>query len=71
MERVRIWKPTPATDISFRGLREMHGGPRAMYLPEHEHPETQIQARFLEKAIIQVWSLTGVRSRPGSDRDAA
>ena len=34
------------TQLEFRGLRVMHGGPRAMYLPEHSHVETQIQTCF-------------------------
>src|ERR1044072_2438405 len=42
----RIWEPTPATNIQFRGLRLMHGGPRGVVLPEHEHVETQVQTRF-------------------------
>src|SRR5215470_12462020 len=41
-----IWQPRPATNIQFRGIRLMHGGPEAMVLPEHEHIETQIQTRF-------------------------
>jgi AraC-like DNA-binding protein len=45
----RIWEPTPTTNIQFRGLRLMHGGPVAMILPEHEHVETQIQTRFCPK----------------------
>lgn len=42
----QIWEPTPVTNFQFRGLRVMHGGPIAMYLPEHEHRETQVQTRF-------------------------
>lgn len=45
-QQPRIWAPTPKTNIRFRGLRLMHGGPDAMALPEHEHVETQIQTRF-------------------------
>ena len=41
-----LWMPTPRTSIAFPGLQIMHGGPRAMYLPEHAHVEIQVQTRF-------------------------
>jgi hypothetical protein len=28
----RIWLPTPATNVQFRGIQVMHGERRAMYL---------------------------------------
>lgn len=45
-----LWRPTPRTKLEFRGLHVMHGGPRAMYLPEHAHIEIQIQTRFRRTA---------------------
>src|SRR5437867_7666595 len=45
-----VWAPTPRTNIEFRGLHMMHGGPRAMYLPEHTHVEIQVQTRFRQTA---------------------
>src|SRR5919201_4911161 len=41
-----IWKPTRRTRVELPGLCVMHGGPTGMYLPEHQHPEVQVQARF-------------------------
>lgn len=42
----RTWTPNPANSVTAAGLRIMHGGPAAMRLPEHEHPETQISVHF-------------------------
>ena len=41
------WRPSPTTRVEIPGLCLMHGGPAAMYLPEHQHPELQFQANFL------------------------
>lgn len=34
------------TNLEYSGLRIMHAGPDPLYLPEHEHVETQIQSRY-------------------------
>ena len=41
-----LWVPTPTTAVQLRGLSALHGGPRAMHLPEHSHPETQVEVHF-------------------------
>jgi AraC-like DNA-binding protein len=41
-----VWKPSRRTRVELPGFCVMHGGPTGMYLPEHEHPEVQVQAHF-------------------------
>ncbi|MBV8864722.1 MAG: helix-turn-helix domain-containing protein [Acidobacteriaceae bacterium] len=41
-----LWVPTPTTAVSIRGTSALHGGPQAMCLPEHSHPETQVEIHF-------------------------
>ena len=41
-----VWTPSRRTRVEVPGFCLMHGGPRGMRLPEHEHPEVQIEAHF-------------------------
>jgi AraC family transcriptional regulator len=44
--RPPVWAPTAATSIALGDCRMMHAGPAAMWIPEHEHAEVQVQTRF-------------------------
>lgn len=41
-----IWKPSARTRVAVDDFVVMHGGPKGMCLPEHEHSEIQIVAHF-------------------------
>jgi AraC family transcriptional regulator len=45
------WKPTRQNRIVVAEMTLMHGGPIAMSLPEHEHPEIQVGMHFVSPQI--------------------
>jgi AraC family transcriptional regulator len=49
----KTWKPTRQNRAVVGEMTVMHGGPVAMSLPEHEHPEIQIGMHFVPAGLSQ------------------
>ena len=54
--RTPVWKPSARTRMAVEDFVVMHGGPKAMCLPEHEHKEVQIEAHFSPVSLARVGS---------------
>lgn len=52
-----IWRPSAGTRIAVNDFIVMHGGPKGMWLPEHEHDEIQIEAHFSPASLTRSGSL--------------